>query len=343
MWELTDLRKSASVLKESDGWLKMSGDRRFLDDIDCDPEARDVLKSTYGGVFINAVDRTTPSYLVKDIAYGNGKFIAVGDPGSCLSSTDGVIWTVVTTAPITDSLTSITYGDGKFVAIRKDSAVAAYSVDGINWIQTTLPMSSTWNSITYGNGKFVAIDLEGSSISSSDGITWTRGNSTGLISYIAYGNGKFVGVGDTVSSYSLDGVTWVTSTLPSLNRQGIAYANGRFVTVTYNTNKAAYSLDGITWTDSTLPSTSSWYGIGAGDGKFVAVINDGGAAYSLDGVNWNSAPTSSGAWKSVCYGNGKFVIGNWSNGSTKCLNIFLPDVINIPYVSQTYVKVKDTE
>ena len=32
MWELTDLRKSASVLKESDGWLKMSGDQRFLDD-----------------------------------------------------------------------------------------------------------------------------------------------------------------------------------------------------------------------------------------------------------------------------------------------------------------------
>ena len=60
MWELTDLRKSASVLKESDGWLKMSGDQRLLDDIDCDPEARDVLKSTCGGVFINAVDGITP-------------------------------------------------------------------------------------------------------------------------------------------------------------------------------------------------------------------------------------------------------------------------------------------
>ena len=197
MWELTDLRKSASVLKESDGWLKMSGDRRFLDDIDCDPEARDVLKSTYGGVFINAVDRTTPSYLARDIAYGNGKFIAVGDPGSCLSSTDGVNWTVVTTAPITDFLTSIAYGNGKFVAIKKDSAVAAYSVDGINWIQTTLPVSSAWSSITYGSGRFVIVGDTDKVVYSTDGINWIVATKHTSNTYrgVAYGNGKFVSIG----------------------------------------------------------------------------------------------------------------------------------------------------
>ena len=40
--------------------------------------------------------------------------------------------------------------------------------------------------------------------------------------------------------------------------------------------------------------------------------------------------------------NGKFVVSS-SVGNTKCSNIYLSDVINIPYVSQTYVKVKDTE
>ena len=90
MWELADLRKSASVLKESDGWLKMSGDRRFLDDIDCDPEVRDVLKSTYGGVFINAVDRTTPPNTPSCIAFGGNKFVMTGDATVCLSGVVGV-------------------------------------------------------------------------------------------------------------------------------------------------------------------------------------------------------------------------------------------------------------
>ena len=203
MWELTDLRKSASVLKESDGWLKMSGDQRFLDDIDCDPEARDVLKSTYGGVFINAVDRITPKYFVQDIAYGNGKFIAVGDSGSCLSSTDGVIWTVVTTAPITYFLTSIAYGNGKFVAIKKNSNIAAYSVDGINWIQTTLPVSSAWSSITHGSGRFVMVGTNITSIYSFDGINWiSSAIPSGTWNSITYGNGKFVAVSNGVASSS---------------------------------------------------------------------------------------------------------------------------------------------
>ena len=88
MWELTDLRKSASVLKESDGWLKMSSDRRFLDDIDCDPEARDVLKSTYGDVFINAVDRTTPPNTPSCIAFGGNKPVMTGD--ATIYSSDGI-------------------------------------------------------------------------------------------------------------------------------------------------------------------------------------------------------------------------------------------------------------
>ena len=38
-----------------------------------------------------------------------------------------------------------------------------------------------------------------------------------------------------------------------------------------------------------------------------------------------------------------FVVSNGVGSATKCSNIYLSDVINIPYVSQTYVKVKDTE
>ena len=83
MWELTDLRKSASVLKESDGWLKMSGDRRFLDDIDCDPEARDVLNGNGKFVVSSSVGNTKCSniYLsdVINIPYVSKTYVKVKD------------------------------------------------------------------------------------------------------------------------------------------------------------------------------------------------------------------------------------------------------------------------
>ena len=103
MWELTDLRKSASVLKESDGWLKMSGDQRFLDDIDCDPEARDVLKSTYGGVFINAVYRTTPPNTPTCIAFGGNKFVMTGDATIYLSDVINIPYVSQTYVKVKDT------------------------------------------------------------------------------------------------------------------------------------------------------------------------------------------------------------------------------------------------
>lgn len=57
----------------------------------------------------------------------------------------------------------------------------------------------------------------------------------------------------------------------------------------------------------------------------------------------SGASSSSGEWGYITYGNGKFVVSNGVGVTTKCSNIYLSDVINIPYVSQTYVKVKDTE
>ena len=139
MWELTDLRKSASVLKESDGWLKMSGDRRFLDDIDCDPEARDVPKSTYGDVFINAVDRTTPPNTPSCIAFGGNKPVMTGD--ATIYSSDGINWTTTRMPFATGG--AITYGNGKFVATRgSNTDVIAYSLDGITWFTSTLPVTT---------------------------------------------------------------------------------------------------------------------------------------------------------------------------------------------------------
>jgi hypothetical protein len=92
-----------------------------------------------------------------DIAYGAGKFVAVGSTGVGAYSTDGINWTT-TTLP-SGNWYGIAYGAGKFVAVGF-TGVGAYSTDGINWTTTTaLPSSAGyWESVVYGNGRFVAVD-----------------------------------------------------------------------------------------------------------------------------------------------------------------------------------------
>ena len=63
------------------------------------------------------------------------------------------------------------------------------------------------------------------------------------------------------------------------------------------------------WTQTTLPASKYWRSVCYGNGKFVAVADSSNlAAYSTDGINWTQATLpASKHWESVYYGNGKFV------------------------------------
>ena len=67
----------------------------------------------------------------------------------------------------------------------------------------------------------------------------------------------------------------------------------------------------------TLPNSADWKSVTYGNGKFVAVADTSGkAAYSTDGITW-TASTMSGyrRWYSVTYGNGKFVAVVYNNSN----------------------------
>ena len=75
-----------------------------------------------------------------------------------------------------------------------------------------------------------------------------------------------------------------------------------------------------------LPVSASWKSVCYGNGKFVAVASSGTiAAYSTDGINWTQATLPvSASWRSVCYGNGKFV----AVASTSTIAAYSTDGIN---------------
>lgn len=65
-----------------------------------------------------------------------------------------------------------------------------------------------------------------------------------------------------------------------------------------------------------LPRAVSWRSVCYGNGKFVAVAYGTDiAAYSTDGVTWTqTAMPVNSTWKSVCYGDGKFVAVSYATG-----------------------------
>ena len=286
---------------------------------------------------INWTQGTMPSNQYwYSICYGNGKFVAIAkDTDVFAYSTDGITWTQGT-MPSSQYWRSICYGNDKFVAIAYNSNVFAYSTDGITWTRGTMPSNKEWSSVCYGNDKFVTIAGTSNVFAySTDGITWTKGNmpSTQAWQSVCYGNGKFVAMvynSDTFA-YSTDGITWTQSTLPSSQSWwSVCYGNDKFVAICINSDVFAYSTDGITWTKGNMPNTQAWSSVCYGNSKFVAVgynsnifasitfteISTPASAYFVIddtklgqenySISKNNMPSSQ-YWKSVCYGNGKFV------------------------------------
>ena len=72
-----------------------------------------IVTSTNG---MDWTQRSVRSAELHGIGYGNGLFVAVGDDGTILTSTDAVSW-VPQPSPTTKPLESVVYGNGLFVVV----------------------------------------------------------------------------------------------------------------------------------------------------------------------------------------------------------------------------------
>jgi hypothetical protein len=137
-----------------------------------------------------------------DVAWGEGKFVAVGESGTIVTSTDdGQTWSQASSGS-TDSLRGVAYGNGIFVAVGVSGEVLT-SPDAQAWTQQGLSLGSHVYKVIHsamipgGSGGFLALGSDGRMATSPDGVTWTArnsGTSNGLLA-AAYGNGSFIAVG----------------------------------------------------------------------------------------------------------------------------------------------------
>lgn len=147
----------ASISTSTDGtsWktLQLGGSSIFTSVIFA--EGKFVIVDSYGGMRIS-LDGDTFTYVnangieLRDIAYGNGKIVAVGKT-ICVSDDGGETW-IKQNIPGGRAYQAIVFNNGKFIATG-ETGYYMISEDGINW--------STQTQIKDESGKVVTVNLNG--------------------------------------------------------------------------------------------------------------------------------------------------------------------------------------
>ena len=274
-----------------------------------------------GGNWTLVIARPWP--YIRDIASGDGIWVAVG--GDAISaSEDGVSWTRQFTTSDTDhNLNCVVYGNNTFVAVGVNGTVIT-SPDGKNWTHQILTNSRGFEDVSFGNGVFVGLTVgNGSSavMTSPNGVNWTEGGERfGFGSRLTFGNGIFAAINPVTPGLvhtSSDGMTWIAHDLgdsPGIN--DIVFGNNTFVIVG-NYGYVFRSHDGVNWFSAQSvgihhPSGGVTYAdlnsVTFGDGVFVAVGS--GIASSSDGITWTTQKSiTKNPLTSVAYINHSFMAG----------------------------------
>ena len=273
---------------------------------------------------------------LRGVAYGNGTFVAVGDRGTILNSSNGVDWAVCQ-AGITQYLSAITFAQDRFIAGGK-AGTLLWSTNGVHWANAVSPAPvHDVDGLGYGvgtnypGGLFVAMtssnilsgggsEYDLKALYSSNGVNWfsgtslpvgggkrphgsiTSGNNRFLVSAITFGaNGAY---------YSITGKGWFSANGSPVGP--VAFGNGLFMLAQVFQTPA--TLASVTSTDPSAWPAGSPGGNGKplaacfGGGRFVVVGDFGWSGVSTNATNWTLARLSSQhTLSAVTFGNGLYV------------------------------------
>ena len=153
--------------------------------------------------------------VLRSVAYGNGRFVAVGDDGSVVTSTDAFDWTTVETVPSKD-LSTVIYHSGRFLFSGEDSFIFA-TMDGKEFQLISQLAGRRISDISVGNGRLLAVGSgtrstfsSGTVAISGDGQHWEQRDFEGLgeLRFSFYHEGMYTLGGGSHQWISPDGRNW---------------------------------------------------------------------------------------------------------------------------------------
>src|SRR6266850_4866559 len=196
------------------------------------------------------------------VTHGTNLFVAVGETGTIITSTDGTTWTVRNSGTLA-SLRAIAFHQSRFIAAG-DGGIVLASPDGISW-SAAPPASFDIRALASGPGALVAVGSFGSSgrlQASPDGLSWP-GTSRAFgqpLNAIVYGPGSFVASGDgglilqsedsanywtKPSSGYWEEPYWSLGQLPSSNQAAIVLINPGWKALAFGSSSTANYPDSL--------------------------------------------------------------------------------------------------
>ena len=269
------------------------------------PELRgSVATSPDGEHWVKQFPITSES--LNSVAFGNGRFVIVGNNGKVFTSTAGLEWETQTlTAVGRPNLRGVVFDQGLFVTVSGDANGSIWtSPDGSNWTNRGVDFGVSFMAIGVGGGKFIAV---GNTIMvSTNGLNWEPVEVTTnyfeleiVLDHIAGGNGLFLASGGVsadsrnVLAASATGQEWQDITATNeLSLCQVTCGNGCFAAVDANSGGICVSTDGRAWTAPVIISSGgrTWSAphLCFENGHFVASGDYGLLATSSDGTSWPS-------------------------------------------------------
>jgi hypothetical protein len=271
-----------------------------------------------------------PLETLRSIAFGNGKFVAVGSNATVEISGDGVQW-APTTAPFAGNFQSIVFRARThlFYALVTDPSSAPQriysSADGKNWTllsslalvgRATLSLA---NDVFFASGHDSSTGV-GAVFSSSDARTWARSATSLADSFfdeVVFGAGRYAAHasdedGNSAVWISFNASTWQLTHGLGQGGSAIAFGAGKFVAG--RDRRLESSPDGINWTVS-LDTEGSTFTTLLFSGGFRAFDIGGAIWTSPDAVTWTQTAGAAGVSVLDVAVSGSTYVGVGNGGS----------------------------
>jgi hypothetical protein len=205
--------------------------------------------SLTAGYFIEYPDHQLDSQPLYAVAYGSGKFVAVGENRLYVSS-NPQIWK--RPADTDFPWRRVRFLNGNFIAVGGSGKILT-SPDGTTWTARNSGVTTELRDVAYGDGRYVVAGFGGTLLSSTDLVTWEKfnsGNANNLYG-VAFGNGTFLAVGDGIAWTSSNGLLWRLRGQTGRSFRTLEFGNSQFLASSENTPKSGFlrTLDGVTWSE----------------------------------------------------------------------------------------------
>ena len=243
-------------------------------------------------------------------AFGGDTFVAVGQAGHILRSSDGRNWTDCApgTTPF-QSLSDVCLAPGETAVAVGQAGTILLSRDGIGWARQSSPTRQDLSDVDSSAELTVAVGSAGTIVSASASGPWRSAPSpveTDLLE-VHHAEGLWLAAGEQGTLItSPDGLRWTPQAVGTSKYLCAIASAGPIVVIGGQEGALLLSRDsGKSWTAVNSGSDATLIDMVYADGQFVAVGLEGVILVSSDGLHWSRRNSGSdGTLFDVAYSQG---------------------------------------